>query len=251
MTIPLASGCQRPNDKPAEPDIQVLERLEPDSAQPAVRSTPDQPASPAFESIDIDFEPDTWHALFDGKSLRGWRILTEKAFAGHASVTIENGLIILERGELQTGIAWAGDFPRENYEVELDAMRIDGGDFFCGMTFPVGNEPCTLIVGGWGGSVVGLSNVDGMHAAENQTTTGVFFDNDRWYHIRLRVTDRIEVWIDDEKKIDLAREGHRFDVWWEQEPAQPFGIATWDTGAALRNIRVRKLSEETVSDIQQ
>ena len=30
--------------------------------------------------------------------------------------------------------------------------------------------PVHLIVGGWGGTVVGLSSIDGMDASENETT---------------------------------------------------------------------------------
>ncbi len=186
--------------------------------------------------------PGEWIDLFDGKTLNGWRVLTEKAFVGHADVRVENGSILLRRGQLQTGIGWAQEFPRDDYEVSLEAMRTEGSDFFCGMTFPVGSEPCTLIVGGWGGTVVGLSNVDHMHAAENMTTNSLSFDNNRWYTIRLRVTpQKIEAWIDDNQMISLERAGHSFSVWWEQEAAQPFGIATWSTSAALRNIRLRRL----------
>lgn len=183
-----------------------------------------------------------WVPLFDGRTLGRFEPLGVGAFSRPGEVRVQNGTIVLERGQLQTGIAWKGEFPRDNYEVRLEAMRTDGGDFFCGMTFPVGDEPCTLIVGGWGGTVVGLSNVNDMHAAENETTQGKHFDNGRWYAIRLRVTpERIEAWIDQEQVIDLERAGKRFSVWYEQEPVRPFGFATWDTAAALRNIQLRRL----------
>jgi hypothetical protein len=139
-------------------------------------------------------------------------------------------------------VAWKGEFPREDYEVTLEAMRTAGSDFFCGMTFPVGAAPCTLIVGGWGGTVVGLSNVDDQHAAENETTRTMTFEEGRWYPVRLQVTAaKIEAWIGTEKVVDLARDSRRFTVWWEQERCKPFGISTYDTSAALRNIRVRRL----------
>lgn len=196
-----------------------------------------------------------WVELFDGRTLDGWRVLKEGAYSSPGAVRVEDGTIVLERGSLQTGVGWDGEFPRDGYEVSLEAKRISGHDFFCGMTFPVGTEPCTLIVGGWGGNVVGLSNVDGQHAAENITTTGMSFEDHRWYAIRLQVTPaRIQVLIDDDRMIDLPRENHSFDVWWEQEPTKPFGIGTWDTGAALRDIRVRRVdasapaaSDETAS----
>jgi hypothetical protein len=187
--------------------------------------------------------PEGWSSLFDGQTLRGWQILTEGPFSGHGTVEVKDGAIVLERGGSGTGIRWQGEFPREDYEVALEGMRVNGMDFFCGMTFPVGDSPCTLILGGWGGSVVGLSNIDGAHAAENQTTQGMNFENGRWYQILLRVTrERIQVWIDEEQKINLERADHQFDVWYEQEPACPFGFATWETTGALRNIRLRALA---------
>ncbi len=182
-----------------------------------------------------------WTPLFDGTTLTGWANLEDGAFAGHAEVRVTDGAIHLERGELQTGIVSTRDLPADNYEIELDAMRTAGGDFFCGLTFPVGDEPCTLIVGGWHGMVVGLSNVDHMHAAENMTTTSQHFENDRWYNIRLSVTPAaITAWIDSQRMIHLDRPGHTFTVWSQQEPCRPLGFSTWDTSAALRNIRIRR-----------
>ncbi len=202
------------------------------------------PAAAASRPVDLTGAPaGEWTPMFDGRTLNGWRVLTEKAFVGHAEVAVRDGAIHLQPGQLQTGIGWAGGFPRDNYEVTVEAMRTEGSDFFCGMTFPVGNEPCTLIVGGWGGMVVGLSNVDHMHAAENVTTNSQSFEKNRWYAIRLRVAPaKIEAWIDGNQMIALERAGHTFSVWWEQEAAKPFGIATWCTGAALRNIRMLRLA---------
>ena len=79
----------------------------------------------------------------------------------------------------------------------LTPRRIEGNDFFCGMTFPAGKDPCTLIIGGWGGTTVGLSSIDGLDASDNSTRTLMQFEKNRWYHIRLAVTDtKIEAWID-------------------------------------------------------
>jgi len=180
--------------------------------------------------------------LFNGRDLSGWRVAAEACFDKHGKVYVSDGVIAIEAGSPMSGIAWRGEFPTNNYEVSLEATRVAGDDFFCGMTFPVGDSWGTLIVGGWGGMVVGLSNVDGMNAAENQTTRGMRFETGRWYAIRLRVTDgAIEVWIDGEQEIQQKREGHRFDIWWEQEPAKPFGINTWYTHGALRNIVLEML----------
>lgn len=181
---------------------------------------------------------DAWIPLFDGKGLGDWNVL---AGEGYGTAAAADGRIVLEAGSPMTGIVWTRDFPATNYEVSLEACRLDGHDFFCGLTFPVGKECCTLIVGGWGGGCVGLSNVDRQAADGNETTKFLQFEDGKWYPIRLRVTDaRIEVWIDKDKQIDLERAGHGFSIWPQQEPCRPFGAATWYTKAGLRNLKMAR-----------
>lgn len=180
--------------------------------------------------------------LLNGKDLKGWRIVSEFDFEKHGKIRYEKKAVVLDKGTPATGIAWKEKFPRMNYEVSLDAKRIDGQDFFCGMTFPVDAEYCTLILGGWGGNVTGLSNVDGQNADENETTSYVDFKPNRWYRIRLRVTDqKIEAWVDQQQIVNLETEGRKFSIWWEQEPVRPFGIASWYTTSGLRNIELQRL----------
>jgi len=102
--------------------------------------------------------------LFDGETLNGWKITQ---FGPQGPVEISKGKIILGMGDGCTGITWKKYFPVMNYEVSLEAMKISGNDFFCGMTFPIHDDYCSLIVGGWGGAVVGLSTIDGVDASEN------------------------------------------------------------------------------------
>ncbi|MCL5097907.1 MAG: DUF1080 domain-containing protein [Candidatus Omnitrophica bacterium] len=180
-----------------------------------------------------------WKSLFDGRTLYGWK---STDFAGHGEVKIEKGQILLEMGSDMTGVTWTNPVVKMNYEVSLDAMRVDGSDFFCGLTFPVSNSPCSLIVGGWGGGVVGLSSLDGQDASENETTRYMSFENGRWYHIRLRVTPaKIEAWIDKKKVVDVSTAGHRISIRYEVELSRPFGISSWCTTAALKNIKLRRL----------
>jgi len=131
-----------------------------------------------------------------------------------------------------------------NYEVALDAMSVSGSDFFCGLTIPVGESHCSLIVGGWGGSLVGISSIDSMDASENETTKFINFEHERWYRVRLRVTEgRIEGWIDKEKLVDVVIGGRRISVRpGDIELSRPFGIAAWQTTAALREIQVRRVT---------
>lgn len=178
-------------------------------------------------------------SLFDGESLAGWEITD---FIGHRPVVVRDGEIWLGRGDPMTGITWKETFPRIDYEVVLEAMRIEGQDFFSAITFPVDEKPCTLVIGGWGGSVVGLSSIGGADASENETGRWMRFEDGRWYRIRLRVTaEKIQAWIDDEPVVDFSHVGRLLSVRVEVLPNLPFGIATWQTTAALRNIEVRPL----------
>ena len=136
-------------------------------------------------------------------------------------------------------------FPETDYEIALDAMRVGGSDFFCGLTFPVSNSFCSLIVGGWGGSLLGLSSIDGMDASENETTRFMNFDDGKWYRLRIRVTkDRIEGWLDKDKVVDVVtKDRHISTRAGEIEMSVPLGICSWQTTAAIREVRMRKVSE--------
>lgn len=173
--------------------------------------------------------------------MSGWKV-TE--FGGRGEVEVKNGLLLIHMGAMLTGVSWTNPLPKTDYEFELDAMKVDGGDFFCGLTLPVGDSFCSFIVGGWGGGVVGLSSIDGQDASENETTKYMPFDKNRWYHIRLRVTKaKIEAWIDNEKLVDQSIVDRRISLRpGEIELSAPFGLATWQTTAALRNLRIRNIS---------
>lgn len=178
-----------------------------------------------------------WKPLFDGKTLGDWK---PTPFGGEGEVTAAAGVLTIGMGVDLSGITWTGDFPKQNFEVSLDARRVDGNDFFCGLTFPVGDDHCSLILGGWGGGVVGLSSINGEDAANNATTKIMSFDNNRWYAVRIRVTaERIECFLDDEQVIDQVLADSVLSVRQEVIPSQPLGIATYCTTAEIRGIRWR------------
>ncbi len=176
------------------------------------------------------------NSLFDSKTLDGWAI-TEYGTQG--PVTVSDGKIVLNYGDGCTGINWLGDFPKVNYEITLEARKTVGNDFFCGITFPVNDEFCSLIIGGWGGPVVGLSCIDGEDAAHNETKILKKFEKEVWYKVRLKVDgERISAWIDDEKLVDFEYAGHHLSLRAEVGLSKPFGLFTWETTGEIRNIRL-------------
>ena len=183
-----------------------------------------------------------WQVMFDGKSLAGWKVTD---FDIHGPVECRSGLMVLSLGTPFTGVNWTNKFPEKNYEVTLEAMRVEGPDFFCGLTVPVRDSFCSLIVGGWGGSLVGISSLDDLDASENETTSFETFEKERWYQIRMRVTGKkIQAWIDDHKVIDVDITEKRISLRpGDIELSKPFGIATWDTAAVIREVKMRTVAE--------
>ena len=183
-----------------------------------------------------------WHSLFDGKTLGNWKATD---FGGQGESKVEDGKLLLTHGESLTGVTWQGEPPvRMNYEIELDAMRVDGSDFFCGLTFPVNKTCASLIVGGWGGGLCGISNLDDNDAANNETTKIREFKNGQWYHIRLRVEpEKLQAWIDNQQIVDVNTKDRKINVRFEVEPSQPLGLASYQSTAAIKNIRYRKLDD--------
>lgn len=64
------------------------------------------------------------------------------------------GVLVLGTGEPMSAVKYEGPMeriPLEGYEISWDGMRVDGNDFFCALTFPVGKpDRCvTLVTGGW------------------------------------------------------------------------------------------------------
>ncbi len=178
-------------------------------------------------------------SMFNGKDLSGWKSVN---FGGEGEVLVENGQIQLGMGESMTAIVYDGTdpLPTVNYEISLEANKLLGNDFLCGLTFPVRDDHATLIVGGWGGSVVGISSIDDFDASENETAQFMAFETGRWYKIRLRVEEeRIVAWIEDTKVIDVSIAGRRVSMRpGEIELCVPLGIASYETRSALRRIEI-------------
>ena len=181
--------------------------------------------------------------LFDGSDLDDWE---RTDFAGKGEVQIdENGSMVLEMGAELSGVHWKGktELPKINYEVTLQAKRTMGNDFFCGLTFPFKESHATLILGGWGGSLIGISSLDDFDASENDTGDAYVFEDKKWYDIRLRVTEeKLQVWLDDKMVIDTDVEGRKVSMrFGEIEMSVPFGICTYATTGVIRDIKIKNL----------
>lgn len=190
-----------------------------------------------LQSINIQDEK----VLFDGVSLAKWQVID---YEGHGPVSVADSCLIIGKGEFISGIRWTDDFPATNYEVTLDANRLEGSDFFCGITFPVKDSFLTLVLGGWGGSLCGLSCIDGYDAANNHTSKMFHFGNDKWWPVRLRVTDeKVEAWVQEDKIVDFTIGNSSLSLRLEVESSVPFGITTWKTTGAIRDLKLISLKE--------
>jgi len=202
-----------------------------DTAQPAGQRAPDAQHE--------------WKSLFDGKSLEGWK---PTEFGGQGEVEVVDGRIVLGFGSSLTGITYQREFPKCDYEIRLEARRMAGVDFFSTLTFPVQDAFCSLVVGGWGGGVVGISSLNGYDASENGTTKYMKFTKEQWYRIRVEVRpQRIRAWIDDKPMVDVDITGHKLTTRLEVRRSQPLGITTYETRGEVRGIEYRALPREDQS----
>ncbi|MGB7348198.1 MAG: family 16 glycoside hydrolase [Pirellulaceae bacterium] len=186
----------------------------------------------------------------DGK----WTVLQgewEKCqFGGDGEIEIKDSLITMDYGDPITGVRWAGDVLRDNYEIEIEGRRVEGFDFFCALTFPVGAKGrASLVMGGWGGGTMGISSIDDRDASDNETTMFRDFKNNQWYKARVRVEEsRISVWIDDTLQFETPRKDHKFDIRYEMDPCLPLGLANFQCKSELRNVRLRKLEKGELNE---
>jgi len=211
--------------------------------EPSKTASSPKAAKKKVETMDFDTAAEKgWKELFDGHTLTGWK---PSDFAGKGEVTVEKGQIVMSMGNDMTGITFTNDFPKVNYEISIKAMKVDGNDFFCGLTFPVKKEFCSLICGGWGGGVVGISSVNGMDASSNETTTFTSFEQKKLYHIFLRVTDNnIQAWIDKKQVVNLEILDQPLSTRIEVEECKPLGVANWQTSSAIKEFKMREINPE-------
>ena len=193
------------------------------------------------ESTVLQDVPAGWEPLFDGKTLSGWEIVR---YGGEGEPYVRNGVIVLPMAVsgLMTGICWVGDpLPTNNYIIYYEARRREGHDIFAALSFPYGDTFASLIFGGWGGIVNGLSSINGYDASENETTRHFILADNEWYQVQLRVTtDTIRAIVGAEQVIDMVTTGKDIHL---RPGLSNTGLTLWSylTTGEIRNLRIKKL----------
>ena len=195
----------------------------------------------AEESPVVQDVPEGWESLFDGKTLDGWEIVR---YGGEGEPYVKNGVMVLPMATagLMTGVCRVGDsLPVTDYVIYYEARRTMGNDIFAGLSFPYKDTFASLIIGGWGGIVAGLSSIDGYDASENETTQYFSQQNNIWYSIQLRVTtDSISAIINTEPVFNITTAGKKIHL---RPGSVADGLTLWtylSTGE-IRNLRIKRL----------
>ena len=175
------------------------------------------------------------------------------AFAGSGEVFAKDGILILGQGEALTGVVYplaedaAYPFPLVDYEITLMARRTRGSDIFCALTFPYKDpKTCaTLIVGGWGGGLIGISSISELDASENETTAFGKFVNDTWYEIRLTVKDDyLMAYIDGAIVINYPLNGKPLSLRpGDIDACVPLGLASYASRAEIKDVKITALKK--------
>ena len=152
-------------------------------------------------------------------------------------------VIRIDAGQSLSGLTFTNAVPKTNFEITLEALKVQGNDFFVGLTFPVGEAHATLVLGGWGGATTGISSIDGLDASENDTTKFLGYEKDKWFRIRMKVTPaKLETWINDEKVVDQDLKDRRISMrFGEIESSVPLGIATYQTTTVVRSVQIKSV----------
>ena len=186
--------------------------------------------------------------LFDGRTLAGWKSIPGSMVG---TVAINDGSLILGTGRPMTGVTTTRtDLPTANYQLSFEAKRTEGNDFFAAATFPVGPSFVTLVNGGWGGSVTGLSLINGESAAENQTNRFVQYRNDVWYRFEVQVTaEIIRCRVDGSEVVLFAHEGAQLKTRLETRVNEPLGFSCYRSSGAIRQVEIRPLTPAQIAEL--
>ncbi len=204
-------------------------------------STTGQKQSSDVDEPEKQIIPEGWQSLLDPDTLSRWEIVRA---GGEGEPYMHKGTLILPMAVngLTTGVRWVGEpLPVNNYAIYYEARRTVGHDIFAGISFPYDDTFATLVVGGWAGSVCGLSSIDGYDASENETTKHIYFKDKQWYPVWLRVTpDSIFATIDTVQVVNIATAGKRIHLR-GGTLASSLTLTTYLSTGEIRNLRIKRL----------
>ena len=186
--------------------------------------------------------------LFSPALIQKW---DEAKMINSGGIVREADGFTLKDGGPMTGIvfpSWLKDgMPVADYAINYEAIRVSGSDFFGSVTFPVRDENTfvTFVLGGWGGSQVGISCIDGYDASENTTGSSQRFENGKWYRVRIEVRAKeLRVLLDGRPIILTNITGRTLNLrGGEIDKCVPFGVATYGTAGRVRNCVVERLKD--------
>lgn len=164
-------------------------------------------------------------------------------------ITADKGEITLLPGLPMTGCRFAAwselGLPGTNYRILYEALRVEGDDIFGMCTFPVASHGAhaTFVLGGWGGTLTGISSIDFKDASENSTRAEQRFADGVWHRVKIEVRpEEIQAWVNDRLVVNVSIKGRQVGL----RPGfidhcVPFGFATWNTTAKVRAVVVECL----------
>ncbi len=169
--------------------------------------------------------------------------------ADNGRVWIQADNLMMFPGRPMTAAVFDGwteaKLPLTDYAISFEARRVEGRDFFAALTFPVNKiDTCaTLVLGGWGGALVGISSIDDQDASENSTRSEQAFVNGQWYKVRLEIThEDLKAWIDDRLVVNTSITGRKISLRpGDIEHCAPFGLASFGSEGQVRALKVRRL----------
>ena len=189
--------------------------------------------------------PTEWSLLAPSQT-SAWQ---QAGIPDEGAISIKEGELTITAGQPMSGAKfshWAtSGLPDTNYAISYEAMRVEGRDIFGMCTFPVGSQQshATFVIGGWGGTVPGISSIEFLDANENQTRAEQAFENNRWYRIRIEVRpDDLRAWINDRPVVNASIKGKKVSLrHGDIDHCLPFGFATWNTTGKVHKVIVRRL----------
>jgi hypothetical protein len=162
----------------------------------------------------------------------------ETAFGGEGLASIEPNRILLEPGVPLSGVTWTGAPPEAPYTLEVEFTKRYGNDFPCALTFPIAGSHLTLVLGGWGGTVCGLSSLDGLDASRNETRFVRAFPPGVRTEVRVDVQGaRVRAVLDGVEVVRIDLAGRSLGVREELSLSRPLGIAAFATAVEVHSVR--------------